>query len=509
MPSRPETLQPTPFEPARPEPEQAPPSTGGAMPRWVLPALGGLLVLAALVVFWLPQQVEERAVPDESVADSPGSASASAASPGAASPAAAAPDRSPWSDAQQARLRKDAQDVLAELLDLQFSLQERGVEQWGAEPFAAVAATAALGDELYRQREYEAATARYQEGLAQLQQLQDALPSEVDRQLERARTGIEAGDIEAVQAALDLAELMDPDNPSLAPLRDRLSVLPRLAELLALAAGAEQVGDLKTAEQRLQQAASLDAEHQRAASELARVSDAYRQQQFNDAMTEGYSALDAGHFDGARTAFRRASQLQPGSGEAASALQEVEAAATAHRLASLKRLGRQHEQEERWQQAVSAYEQAQKIDASVLFASEGLQRSRGRARLDRQFTDAIEEPGRLSDEKVARAMEALLAQARAISPRGPVLDRQIERLEQLLALANTPITVTLRSDMATEVIVYKVARLGQFDQRELSLRPGTYTAVGQRDGYRDVRREFTIAHDSEPAPVTIACTEPI
>ena len=509
MPSRPETLQPTPFEPARQEPERAPPAGGGGLPRWVLPALGGLLLLAALVVFWLPRQVEERAVPDESVAGSPGSATSPADSPGAESPIATAPDSSPWSDAQQARLRKEAQDVLAELLDLQFSLQERGVEQWGAESFAAVATTAAQGDELYRQREYEAATAHYQDGLAQLQQLQGNLPSEVDRQLERARKGIEEGDADQAQAALDLAALMAPENPSLAPLRERLSVLPRLAELLALADEAEQAGDLATAEERLQQAVSLDGEHLRAASELARVSDAHQQQQFNDAMTEGYSTLDAGRFDSARAAFRRAGQLQPGSGEAASALQEVEAAETAHRLARLKRSGRQHEQEERWQEAVTAYEQAQKIDTSVLFASDGLQRSRSRARLDRQFRDAIEEPGRLSDEKVARAMEALLAQARTISPRGPVLGQQIERLEQLLALANTPIKVTLRSDMATEVLVYKVARLGRCDQRELSLWPGTYTAVGQRNGYRDVRREFTIAHNSEPAPVIIACTEPI
>ena len=71
------------------------------------------------------------------------------------------------------------------------------------------------------------------------------------------------------------------------------------------------------------------------------------------------------------------------------------------------------------------------------------------------------------------------------------------------------ITVTLRSDSETEVIVYKVARLGRFAERALTLRPGTYTAVGTRDGYRDVRHKFTIAHDTTPAPVTIICTEPI
>jgi hypothetical protein len=63
--------------------------------------------------------------------------------------------------------------------------------------------------------------------------------------------------------------------------------------------------------------------------------------------------------------------------------------------------------------------------------------------------------------------------------------------------------------METEVIVYKVKRLGRFQQQELVLRPGTYTAVGTRNGYRDVRQTFTIKHDGAPPAVTIACTEPI
>ena len=85
----------------------------------------------------------------------------------------------------------------------------------------------------------------------------------------------------------------------------------------------------------------------------------------------------------------------------------------------------------------------------------------------------------------------------------------MQQLETLLRQANASITITLHSDSETEVTVYKVARLGRFAQRELTLRPGTYTAVGSRDGYRDVRRNFTIAHDSAPPNVTIICTEPI
>lgn len=473
------------------------------------PTLLILLLVAAAVVFWLPEQVARRAdqpgTPQAERATAPESSRGSAVLP----VAPAGPDTTPWSEAQLARLRKEAQDVLEDLLEVQFDLQERGVEQWAADPFAAAAALASEGDALYRQREYEQATGRYREGLAALEKLRESLPQEVDRQLQLAEQSIENGDAAAAGAALELAAVMEPENADLEALRSRLEVLPRLLEMMQQAAAAEQAGDLARAEQLLVQATALDPAHQRAAAERARVAANHLQAQFNDAMSEGYNALDANRFETARKAFQQADRLQPGSPEAANALQEVAAAETAHRLATLKGQGAQYEQQERWQEAVTAYEQAQKIDPTVLFAAEGLQRSRGRAQLDSQFHAAIDKPERLSDEQVARAAATLLQQARAIDPRGPVLAGQIARLDKLLLQANTPIPVTLYSDMQTEVIVYKVARLGRFQQQQIELRPGTYTAVGQREGYRDVRRQFTVSHDREVTPVTIRCTEPI
>jgi len=505
-----EAVQPTPVEPPGPGPGRTPEGT----PRWVLPALGGLLLLAALVIFWLPERVvtpesppADQAAADSTAAEGDTGQAAAKATTGGAKPAA--PDVSPWSDAQLAKLRKEAQDVLEDLLAIQDELEQRGVRQWAPEQFAAVAATATAGDELYRSREYAEAKARYQEGLEQLQALQAGIPAELARQLALAGASLEQGDLEAATAALDLAEAIDPGNAEAAALRQRVTVLPQLLALLDAAAAAEAGGDLAAAIEQLKQAVALDPAHQRSSAELARVSAAYVEQQFNEAMSEGYSALDDNRFDAARKSFRRAAGLQPGSSEAASALQEVETAATAWRLASLQDKGSADEQAEQWQQAVEAYEQAQKIDPNVLFAREGLARSRDRARLDKQFRAAIEQPGRLSDVAVAEATAKLLALARSITPRGPVLDKQIGELDRLLQQANTPVTVTLRSDQLTEVVVYKVAKLGQFDQRRLELRPGTYVAVGSRIGYRDVRLEFTVDPDA-PSPVfTIACTEAI
>jgi tetratricopeptide (TPR) repeat protein len=510
MPSHNEQVQPTPFDVVEPAPVAPAADTGSqrreGTPGWVVPALGGLVLLAVLVIFWLPERVS---APAPAPAEADAQSQAAPASGGATGSKPAGPDVSPWSDAQLAKLRKEAQDVLAELLELQETLEERGVQQWAPDQFAAVAALATAGDELYRSRDYAEARNQYEAGLTQLQALQASIPAELERQLTRAQEALEAGDLEQTNTALDMAEAIDPGNAEAAGLRQRADVLPQLQALLESAAAAEQAGDLASTIELLKQAVALDPAHQRSGSELERVTTAYLDLQFNQAMSEGYAALDANQFDAARKAFRQAAKLQSGSSEAASALQEVETAATAHRLASLQSSGAGDEKAEQWQQAVGAYEQAQKIDPNVLFAREGLARSRDRARLDKQFRAAIDEPQRLSDVAVAEATAQLLQAARKITPRGPVLSRQIEQLESLLQQANTPVTVAMRSDQQTEVTIYKVAKLGKFDQRELSLRPGTYTAVGSRMGFRDVRLDFTVKHGSAPPVVTVACTEAI
>jgi tetratricopeptide (TPR) repeat protein len=512
MPSHNEQVQPTPFNVVEPTPVAPAAETGNqrreGTPGWVVPALGGLVLLAVLVIFWLPERVNAPA-PAAAPTETDAQAQAAQTSGGATGSKPAGPDVSPWSDAQLAKLRKEAQDVLAELLELQEALEERGVQQWAPEQFAAVAALATAGDELYRSRDYAEAGNQYRAGLTQLQALQAGIPAELERQLTLAREALEAGDLAQTNTALDMAEAIDPGNAEAAGLRRRAEVLPQLQALLASAAAAEQAADLASAIELLKQAVALDPAHQRSSRELDRVTAAYLDLQFNQAMSEGYAALDANQFDTARKAFRQAAKLQSGSSEAASALQEVETAATAQRLASLQSSGARDETAEQWQQAVDAYEQAQKIDPNVLFAREGLARSRDRARLDKQFRAAIDEPRRLSDVAVAEATENMLQLARTITPRGPVLSQQIAQLDSLLMQANTPITVALRSDQQTEVTVYKVEKLGKFDQRELSLRPGTYTAVGSRMGYRDVRLDFTVKHGSPPPVVTIACTEAI
>ena len=75
--------------------------------------------------------------------------------------------------------------------------------------------------------------------------------------------------------------------------------------------------------------------------------------------------------------------------------------------------------------------------------------------------------------------------------------------------SRSPLTVRLISDSVTDVSIYKIGKLGSFDTHELSLRPGTYVAIGVRPGYRDVRLEFRVAPEVDMQPIVVRCEEQI
>ena len=278
MSSHNDPLQPTPFDAVKP----ASSSTSGehnahvvaarGTPAWVLPALGGLVLLAVLVIFWLPNSLESvKNVPKPVASETADTAVIEQSAAATGKPSLTDAGTSPWSDAQLARLRKEAQEVLAQLLDLQDILQTHGVEQWAPEAFADVAALAVDGDALYKTRQYEQATARYQQALTALQALQEAMPEELNRLLELARAALEQGDASTALAELAVAALIEPDSSDIVSLQQRAELLPQLLPLLEQAGAAETDGDLSQAQQLLEQAVALDPLHQRAHSELQRI----------------------------------------------------------------------------------------------------------------------------------------------------------------------------------------------------------------------------------------------
>ncbi len=212
--------------------------------------------------------------------------------------------------------------------------------------------------------------------------------------------------------------------------------------------------------------------------------------------------------DEAHDSFEKARNFKGNGAEAAEGLRRVGAVLAARGFATTRQHAAQLEAQERWDDATQEYEAALKTDPSLLFAQQGKARASARAELSNRLQDLIDRPERLASPPVRDEARTLLETARSQTSTGPVLRSQIARLEILLPDFDKPVRLSLLSDNATQVAIPSIGAFGTFARREINLKPGKYTVIGTRNGFRDVRRDITVA-PGQTATVSITCSEPI
>jgi hypothetical protein len=226
-------------------------------------------------------------------------------------------------------------------------------------------------------------------------------------------------------------------------------------------------------------------------------------------MSEGMRALESQDFAAARTAFEQAGTIRPGSSDVARALAQTTEAVKLETIARRREAALAHEAAEAWRKAEAEYRAVVDVDPTIRFAVDGAARTARYAELHEKIDFQLGRSERLSDAAALEEASRLLGEAMGTKPRSPALERKVAALEELVQTFSTPVQVSFLSDNETDVTVYRVGRLGKFDRRALELRPGTYTVVGSREGYRDVRRELVVRADEPPEPLLVRCEERI
>lgn len=271
----------------------------------------------------------------------------------------------------------------------------------------------------------------------------------------------------------------------------------------------EEAGEYEQAAAAYREVLGIDPDFVAARTALASINRRVADTRFERLITEGYAAIDDRQFALAAEQFTAALAVRPDSETARDGLEQAEQGLELDAIAMAEIRGMAFERRERWDQAIERYREALSTDPTLAFAIEGLERSQRRADLDAKLKALLDQPRLLLTEAVLQDAQRVLGEARAIAEPGPTLSAQIDQLDQLIALASKPISITLISDNATEVTLYRVGELGSFASKTVDLKPGSYTAVGQRRGYRDVRQNFTVLPGADNGPVSIVCMEPI
>ena len=496
----------------------APTPYGGRSRRWpyLVSGLlcGAMLICAATAaaLYWLPRSdlaglqsllasITSVATPQSTTAPAPTEEKAPAPPVVAPSPAPT-PQVDPADLAQLETERAGYDKQVA-------ALQARGVGSWGGADFAAAQMQAAEANGAAAAGGVKIALERLDQAQQLLTNVAGRAPQALAAQLKAGDAALASGHQEQASQAYALARRIDPNNQRAIDGARRASVLTGVLPLLSDARRAEGARNYSRAAQDFSQALSLDPGNAMAKLGLARANAAFGDDSYARAVGAGFAALGAGKLPEAQSDFQQALGFRAQGKEATEGLERVSAAMQASRIAGLRQQAANLEAQEHWQQAITVYDTALREDPTLTFARRGKENDEARAQLSDSLQQIINHPYRLSFPSVRDEAVTLLQQARGETPTGPALQAQISRLAQLLPQLDRPVLLNLISDNATQVTIPSIGVFGTFGRREIRLKPGTYTVIGTRDGYRSVHQEFNVEPGQQNGTITVSCSEPL
>lgn len=516
--------------------------------HWPVVLLGILAGVTVAVFYWLPRYTGQSLPIDFSALTH--AASSSTPAPEAETPQDAV--TSPPAGADTPNPTEAKLQATRENFDRRLAaLDSRGAGIWGGPEFAMAKMRAAESIGARDAGNLKMAQQRLADASRLLDEVESRASQAFAAQLAAGQKALAAGQPELARQAFDLAKRIDPNDRRIAEGQRHTANLTDVLPLLADAQNAESARNFSRAVQDYNQVLAMDPGNDKARAGLARANTAFGDDNYAKAVGSGFAALGAGRLDDARAAFTKAKSLRPNGSEAAEGLRRVGAALNAKGFALVRQRAAGLEAQERWDEAVEAYNSALQADPSLAFAQQGKNRAAARAQLGASMQALIDRPERLSSESVREQARALLQTANQQTTSGPVLRSQIARLELLLpdyekssqsdsssirpvaawrsdAVPSTrsdaartegttttpmntdkPVRLSLVSDSATDVAIPGIGELGTFARRDIELKPGRYTVIGTRDGYRDVRRDIVIAPGKEGQAIRVSCSDPI
>ena len=415
----------------------------------------------------------------------------------------------PAADSERERRQAAYEESLAKFTTEFATLDGLGAGVWGGATFAAARSLSELAASAAADGDYVLALDRINVAVQRLERVGADRPAALERELSKGETALDSGQIEVARQAFELARLIEPENArvgiGLARVAGLAPVLPAFVEAETAALSQDHLLALTRYEEVLR----ADPRNAGAREGAARARAALGSDRYAREIGEALAKLRAGRDVEAQAAIDRARALRPGAAEIGAVSAQLLAAGERQNLEAVRAQISEFESAERWAQALAAYDALLARDSTIQFARTGRAAVAPRAELARRLDQLLNNPARLSAPEVRRDAERLLAEAGKVQGAAPVLESQTTRLRDTLRLYDQPVALVLQSDGLTRVTLQRVGGIGAFTRKELSLKPGRYVLTGDRPGFRDVRREFTVLPGSTGLVVDVRCTETI
>lgn len=489
-----------------------PPRAGTGAVWWALAVVG---VVIAVGTWWVRQQADSPPTPATEGAP-PASPAARTAPPSPspvenASPTNGLPEGTAvtMSTAEKLLAKERAESALSGYLEAKRTLDELAVQAWGGSAFAEILAQVHEADNQFSAEDYLSAAGSYEVA----RQAAAALAAGADEAfVDLVNQGHEAlarADGPTAQNLFDAALAIRADDETARIGSRRAATIDQASALFRTGLANEKDGLYELAMIDFGEALQLDPHFDEIKGALQRVEEQLRDTAFQDAMSGALEALKEKAFPKAREYVLQAQALKPEAPEVRDALYRITEAERAERINTLHAAARVAEAAEKWDEAHAVYREILAIDTTIEFARDGADRCSQYRRLTLQMAQFADQLELLAAPEARASARNLLAEVESLTRDVPGLEALATRLARALTLAETKVPVRLRSDGSTRVDVYQVGRFPPFKNQTLELLPGSYTIVGHRDGFRDVRLELRVPPGEESVQATVICRERI
>ena len=404
--------------------------------------------------------------------------------------------------------KEKAEKAFEAFLKLKKEIQEKGVAEWGGKEYEEMMNLSREADERFMHHVFPDAAEKYAQAGRKATELAATTQAVFQRLIDEGLKAIEEGDSNIAQKKFRTALLIEPFSDPAQRNLERAETLDAVNRLVESGNTHEKNGRFAFAHTDYREALKLDPESKAAQKALNRVKERIEGQEFQKLMSDGLTAYHDGRYQSARTRLLRAKSFRPDSREVQNALLQVDEAIRLAKIENLLQKAITAEQAEDWENALKSYLAVLKIDPNISFSVQGKKRALKHIRVAKRMRFFLEKPDAMmaSNPQLENAI-LVIEEAESLLPRGPRLSQQLDELKALVDAARTPVTVMIESDNLTEIAVYKVGKLGRFTTRELWLRPGSYTVVGSRDGYKDVRQKIIVKPRQKALRVTVICRD--
>ncbi|MDH3348880.1 MAG: hypothetical protein OEM02_12385 [Desulfobulbaceae bacterium] len=415
---------------------------------------------------------------------------------------------SPTEKQQSNDIEKEMEQALEKWLRIKVRVEAENMIAWGGEDYQAAITLGLEGDRLRREFLLPEARNAFRAGTTALEQLLANKENLLTSSLKQGHKDLEQQNVQAAAQNFKLALAIAPNNNEALHGAKRAD---SLEQVISLYEEGQIMTDknLDAARNLLQQAVSLDPEFVPAKNLLAKVKSKINQREFRHAITQGLYGLELKDFKKAEQALNTATALRPADPAVANLQSRLEQTRLAHNLESLRQKAEEHEAAEQWAACLQSYQKALTLAPQAGFAIRGHRKAKERLALDLQLIEIISNPQRIEEQGPLEEAQLILNLARTFANPGPRLATQISKIETLLKKAIIPVDVILQSDKLTDVVIYRVGAFGKFARKQIILRPGTYTVIGSRPGFRDVRLSISVTPEQNPIFIIVRCEEPI